>query len=662
MPNYKEVKPLKNMRRILLFGLLLSLTQLLSAQTYTTVKTANKKAVKLYEQSVQQSFNKQLKGALSDAERALELEPNFIDAHLQWARIQYDLGNVEKAKVGFLKVVALDADYSNNTLYNLGLINAKLKKYDQAVLYFQRYLNSDAKSTKMREKTAGHLKSNAFLAEAVKTPMPFEPVNLGLNVNNQLDQYLPSLTADGNTLIYSVFKGSRVNGNEDFYVSKRVDGEWQLGKPVSGVNTPESEGAQSLSPDGRFLVFTACGRKGGAGKCDLYFTENVCGEWTKVEMLPSPISTGAWESQPSISSDGKTLYFSSDRKGSRGGKDLWSATRNTDGSWSVPKNLGTKINSKGHEKAPFIHADGQTLYFLSMGHAGMGEEDVFMARKQLDGTWGEPKNLGYPINTTSSEGPIIVSIDGKTAYFSTNRNDYEGAQGKMDIYSFEMAKSLRPQPVTYVKAKVKDDDSGKALSASVEIIDLETGKILSKSKSDCEGEFVITLPIGKNYMMNVSKDGYLFHSENFALTEKKKIAEPFLLKIDLISIPEDLANTGETAKPKSKPIILNNVFFETGSAALRQLSMLELNRLKNLLEANASLKIQINGHTDNVGEQAANLELSTNRAKTVYNYLIENGIAVNRLNFKGFGESESIATNTTPEGRQKNRRTEFVIL
>lgn len=661
MPSYKNANQINKIGRLLLLGWLLCLTQLLSAQTYTTVKTAHKKAVKLYEYSVQQAFNKQLKGALSDVEKALELEPNFIDAHLQWARIQYDLGNLEKAETGFLKVVALDANYSDNTLYNLGLINSKLKKYEQAVVYFQRYLDSDAKSTKMREKAKGHLKSNAFLAEAVKNPMPFEPVNLGANVNNQLDQYLPSLTADGNTLIYSVFKGSRVNGNEDFYVSKRVDGEWQLGKPVSGVNTPESEGAQSLSPDGRFLVFTACGRKGSAGKCDLYFTENICGEWTKVKMLPSPISTGAWESQPSISTDGKTLYFASDRKGSRGGKDLWSSTRNEDGTWSEPQNLGAKINSKGHEKAPFIHADGQTLYFLSMGHVGMGEEDVFIARKQPDGTWGEPKNLGYPINTKSSEGPIIVSVDGKTAYFSTNR-EYEGSQGKMDIYSFEMPKSLRPQPVTYVKAKVKDDDTRKALSASVEIIDLETGNVLSKSKSDCEGEFVITLPIGKNYMLNVSKEGYLFHSENFALTEKKDFAEPFLLKIDLVPIPEDLTNTGETAKPKSKPIVLNNVFFETGSAALQDVSKIELNRLKNLLEANASLKIQINGHTDNVGDQAANLELSTNRAKAVYDYLIENGIAASRLSFKGFGETESIATNTTAEGRQKNRRTEFVIL
>lgn len=656
---YKNANPLKNMRRILLFGLLLCLTQILSAQTYTTKKTANKKAVKLYEQAMQQSFNKQLKGALSDVNRALEIEPNFIDAHLQWARIQYDLGNLEQAEIGFLKVVALDENYSDNTLYNLGLINAKLKKYDQAALYFQRYLESDAKSAKMREKANKHLANNKFLANASKNVAPFEPVNLGSAINSSRHEYFPTLTADGKTMVFTGHVGA--NNNEDFFVSKLVNGKWQTRRPIPGVNTGADEGAQCLSPDGKFLIFTACNRRDGAGRCDLFFTENKCGKWTKMKILGDPISTGAYEGTPSISPDGKTLIFTSDRKGTVGKKDLWSATRKDDGSWTVPKNLGRKVNSTGNEEAPFLHADGQTLYFLSDGHPGMGDLDLFVARKEADGSWGEPVNLGLPINSTLRESPIFVDFDGKTAYSSTTMK-MEGAQGDLDIFKFEIPKNLRPQIVNYVKAEVKDGDSRKAVSASVEIIDLATGKVLSKSKSDCEGEFVIPLPIGKNYMLNVSKDGYLFHSENFALTEKKESAEPFALKIDLVPIPEDLANTGETAKPKSKPIILNNVFFETGSADLQDVSKLELNRLKDLLEANISLKIQINGHTDNVGDQAANLELSTNRAKAVYDYLIENGISASRLSFKGYGESESIATNTTPEGRQKNRRTEFVIL
>ena len=648
------------MLRFIFLAIFLCFGQLLSAQTYKTSNTANKKAVKLYQQAVQQSFNSQLRGALSDVEKALELEPTFIDAQIQWANIHYDLNNLEKAEEGFLKVIAMDASYSENALYNLGLINYKLERYDQASMYFQKYLISDAKSTKMRDKAEGYLKSSTFLAEAVKNPVPFSPVNLGININSERDEYLPSLTADENTLIYSVFLGSRVNGNEDFYMSKRVDGVWQMGKPIVEVNTPESEGAQSISPDGRFLVFTACDRKGGAGRCDLYFTEFSCGKWSPVKLLASPVSTASWESQPSIATDGKTLFFASDRKGGQGGKDLWSSTRKADGSWSVPVNLGPKINTKNDEKAPFIHADGQTLYFLSMGHAGMGEEDVFISRKQPDGSWGEPTNLGYPINTKMSEGPIIVSVDGKTAYFSTNRTDFEGAKGKMDIYSFELPEKFRPQPVTYVKAKVKADDTSKPVSAAVEIIDLASGKTLSKSMSDCDGEFLITLPMGKNYMLNVSKEGYLFHSENFALTEKTGFADPYLLKIELVPIPTGVANTGDL--PKSKPIVLNNVFFETGSAALQQVSMIELDRLKELLETNANLKIQINGHTDNVGDQQANLKLSTERAQAVYEYLVSKGIDSNRLNFKGFGETEPIATNTTPEGRQKNRRTEFMIL
>lgn len=634
--------------------------QFLSAQTYTTTKTASKKAQKLYDQSVQQSFNKQLKGALSDVNRALELEPNFIDAHLQWARIQYDMGKLEKAEEGFLKVVALDAGYSDNTLYNLGLINSKLERYDKSVMYFQRYLDSDAKSSKMREKAAKHLKNNAFLAEAVKHQVDFEPVNMGPMINSRNNEYFPSLTADENMLIFTGRVGA--NKNEDFFVSKRVDGVWQSRKPIPGINTPMDEAAQCLSPDGKLLIFTACNRREGAGRCDLFYSENKCGEWTPSQLLGAPISTGAWESTPSISPDGKTLFFSSDRRGSIGQRDLWYANRKEDGSWAVPVNLGKKINSKGNEEAPFLHPDGQTLYFLSDGHPGMGDLDIFVSRKMEDGTWGEPLNMGMPINSNYRESPIFITNDGKTAYSSTERKEVEGGQGKLDLYHFELPASLRPQPVTYVKAKVKDDDNGKPVAALVEIIDLASGNVLSKSMSDCEGEFVITLPIGKNYMLNVSKDGYLFHSENFALTEKKDFAAPFLLKIDLVPIPENVVSSGETTLPKSKPIILNNVFFETGSAELQAISKIELNRLNDLLTGNASLKIQINGHTDNVGDEAANLKLSTNRAKAVYDFLIEKGIAANRLSFKGFGETEPIATNTTPEGRQKNRRTAFVIL
>jgi len=646
------------MRYIFFFFFLFSCS-FIQAQNFVTSKTASKKAVKFHEYAVQASFNKQYKEALSYLNRALELEPTFIDAHIQLGNVHYDLGQLEKAETSFLKVLSLDEKYAENAIYNIGLINWKLERYDKSTKYFQRYLDSDARSSKRRERAKNYLKNSTFLATATKNPIPVTPINLGTGINTKADEYLPSITADESTLIYNRVVGGRL-GHEDFYVSKFVDGKWQQGKPILGVNTPDSEGAQCVSPDGKLLIFTACNRRDGVGRCDLYFTENICGKWTPAKNMGEPISSTAFESQPSISHDNKTLYFTSDRKGGYGGKDIWYSVRKQDGSWSQPINAGKKINSNKDEKAPFLHPDGQTMYFLSMGHPGMGLEDIFISRRMLDGSWDKPVNMGYPINSKDVEGPVVVSFDGQTAY-SSSYKELEGAQGKMDIYSFEIPAQFRPKAVTYVKGKVKDDDTRKTISANAEVIDLDSGKTLFTTKSDCNGEFLITLPTGKNYMLNINEKGYLFHSENFELTEKTTLAKPFLLKIDLVPIPKNLA-ISETEKPQSKPIILKNVFFETASAALRPISLIELNRLKNLLDKNPNLTIQINGHTDNVGTEEDNLTLSTNRAKAVYSYLIENGIVESRLKFKGFGETEPIATNTTVEGRQENRRTEFVVL
>ena len=649
------------MRKFVLALLFFCCTTQVWSQDYTTVNTTNKKAKKWYDSSTREAFNGQPKDALNSINQALRLDPNFIDAHIQWANLQYDLGDYNQAEAGFMRVVGMDPNYSENAFYNLGLIGFKLKNYDKAGDYFQMYLDSDPKSTRRKQKAVKHLSRARVLAKATKNPVPFEPINLGPNINTPGDEYLPSLTADGQTLIYNVFRGNRINGDENFYTSKMVANEWQLGQPVNQVNTPYNEGAQSLSPNGRLLIFTACERKNGIGSCDLYYSEYTCDGWSKVKILPQPISTTAWESQPSISADGNTIYFSSNRKGTLGGKDLWMSQRMPNGKWQEPINLGDQINTSSDEKAPFIHPDGQTLYFLSEGHPGMGGTDLFVARKEANGVWGKPTNLGYPINSTSDEGPLIVSTDGQTAYFSS-MNAFEGAQGKMDIYSFELYEAARPQPVTYTKAIVKDEETNAPLVAAIEIIDLASGQTLSKSTSDCEGEFLVTLPIGKNYMLNINKEGYLFHSENFALDNSSGISDPFELKIKLVPVPKDLTNSGETPKPNATPIVLKNVFFETGSSALLDISKVELNRLKTMLENYPNLRIQINGHTDNVGSDEANLNLSTDRAKAVHDFLVEKGINRERLKYKGFGETDPIATNTNEIGRQKNRRTEFVII
>ena len=641
-------------------------------KSYTTKKTATGKAKKYYDKGMEYNLKGSNNKAALEFEKALKVAPNFIDAQIQWAAMKYDMKQLPEAEQGFEKVLAIDPAYQKKVLYVLGLTEMNMKKFDEAATHFDQYIQSGAKNETLIKKAKKSLIQARFSETAYNNPVPFEPKNLGDQINTTSAEYLPSLTADGETLVYTMRVGGQ-NGQEDFYISKRIDGQWQKGKPLEDVNTPGNEGAQSISADGKLLVFTACERKDGYGGCDLYFSEVVNNKWTKVANMGNIINSRARETQPSLSADGKALYFSSNRKGGLGGMDIWVSYRDESGKWTTPQNIGEEINTPGHDRSPFIHADGETLYFMSNGHPGMGGHDLFFSRKKADSnTWGLPQNLGYPINTPADESTLVISLDGTTAYFASDRRleaEKTSAQSGevigMDLYSFTLYHEARPQPITYVKAKVVDGSNQKPIRAKVEFINLDTGKMHAFSHTDNDGEFLICLPIGKDYALNVSKKQYLFHSEHFALTGASNTEDPYLLEIALQPIPKETQASAEVFDSDStiyKPVILKNVFFDTGSAALREASYIELNRLKSLLEENPGLHIQINGHTDNVGSEEDNMLLSSNRAKAVYTFLSENGIAADRLSFKGFGESQPIDTNETPEGKQRNRRTEFLVI
>jgi outer membrane protein OmpA-like peptidoglycan-associated protein/Tol biopolymer transport system component len=632
---------------------------------YTTPKTANSKAQKAYANGMRMSFNGQPDQALSDFNKAIQLDPLFIDAYVEWANTQNQLGRLAEAEKGYEKALALDSLYDSSIYYSLGIVEFEQQKFDQANIHFQKYLSSGKTNEKRKAKAESYLMNSKFAAKAIQNPVPFNPVNIGPAINTPESEYLPTLSADGNTLIYTAVRG----GQEDFYRSKKVNGQWQTGEPVVALNTTSNEGAHSISADGKLLVFTACHRKDGLGSCDIFFSEFLNNNWTRVKNIGPSINTAGWESQPSLSADGKTLFFVSEKAGGIGGKDIWVSNRQPNGIWSNPINLSKPVNSNLDEQSPFFHADGKTLYFMSNGHPGLGGFDLYFSRLQDDETWIEPVNLGFPINTMANEGALSVSLDGSTAYFATDLlkvqsgiSSFENPQGKAttDIYSFQLPLQNRPMPTTYVKAIVQDAISGKALQANVEVVNMSSGRIHAKSVSDEIGEFLITLPIGKNYAMNVSKSKYLFHSEHFELSEAASLDQPFLLKISLYPIPDASQSTGNA--PISKPVTLKNVFFETGSAALKDNSRIELNRLKEFLQENSEMKIQINGHTDNVGSDLDNLVLSENRSKAVFDYLVKSAIDSKRLKYKGFGESTPIADNATEEGRRQNRRTEFVMI
>lgn len=647
---------------------MISLAAVVVAQpAYTTHKTVTGKAKKFYEKGMEYVFQNDNEKAISEFEKVLKIDETFIDAQIQWAAINYEQGNYKNAEIGFQKVLKIDANYNTKVYYTLAITKKQLGKYDEAASYFQQYLESGSKNRILLEKADRQAKSCVLIHNAINYPVPFEPINLGPNINTTNSEYLPSLTVDDQTLVYTV----RIRMNEDFYFSQKVNGEWQKGEPIVALNTLENEGAQNVSADGKMIVFTDCGGRKGYGSCDIFYSEIQNGQWTPAKNIGPPINSSSWESQPSLSADRREIYFCSSRSGGSGASDIWVSYRKEDGSWGKPENLGDKINTPLDEQSPFIHPDGQTLYFSSKGLPGMGNADVFVVRKEEDGSWGDPKNLGFPINTKDSEGALIISLDGKTAYFATDRK--YGSPGDevtfgditkgsdTDIYKFELYPEARPQAVTYVKANVYDLVTNEKLIADVEFVDLATGNIHVSSKTDSDGEFLVCLPLGKNYSLNVSKEKYLFHSENFSLAEISSLSEPYILDIGLQPILDPSA-TADNGLPKSKPIILKNVFFETAKADLRPESITELNRLKKMLEENATLQIQLNGHTDNVGGDEDNLLLSDARAKAVHDYLVLEGISEDRLKYKGFGETMPIDTNETPHGRQNNRRTEFEII
>lgn len=641
------------MRHFLLLALLLCAQAVFAQKKYTTIESTSEKARKAYNEGKGYSDKGEYAIALGYYEQALKADSNFVDARLKiaYTYLQNPLRDFFKAERFFEDVLAIAPTYSSFVYYDVAGVEMTLDKYEEAVQHLEAYGKLNTNDPVLRASAEKLLARARFAADAVKHPVPFHPKSVGSGVNSAMSEYFPSLTADGQTLVFT--RDER--GDENFFSSTLKDSVWQKAEPLDGVNTVMNEGAQAISPDGTWLVFTACNRSddGSQGSCDLYWSQLKKGAWTVPVPFSSSINSRDWESQPTISADGKTIIFSKGPSGGRGNNDLYSTTRQPGGKWTKPEKLNGPVNTNGKEGTPFLHPDGVTLYFASDSLPGMGGVDLFFTRRQPDGSWSTPQNLGYPINTKADEATLIVSLDGKTGYYATARGKGTG----LDIYSFEMPEYARPQAVTYAKAKVVDAVSGKPLVAKVDFTDLKTGQSFLSVNTKSDGTFLACLPAGKDYALAVTKEKYLFFSENFNLEETATFTKPYELEIALQPVPD----SGATAPPAAKPIALRNVFFETASAELRPESSAELDRLADLLKQFPSLRIQLNGHTDNVGQPAYNLSLSENRAKAVYDYLIKKGIDARRLKFKGFGESKPVDTNDTEEGRARNRRTEFIL-
>jgi outer membrane protein OmpA-like peptidoglycan-associated protein len=650
------------MKPLRLIVVLLTLTGMALAQPgKMPLSSTNKKALKNYEQAQLKFDQKKDNEAIQLLNKSIEADPNFIEAYVFLNEVLMVNRQFEKAIEAGEKAIRVNTDYFPVLHYNMGLAHFDLGKYTEAIRYLDYFVSYPRLSEATKKQGRMLLESARFAEHAIKNPVEFKPRNLGKNVNSELNEYLPSLTADEEKLVFTVLVPTNPSKPddmrymfEDFFISEWKNNEWQPRyNPGPPLNSPGNDGAQCVSADGQVIFFTACeeangypgGRK-GFGSCDIFYTRKTDEGYTPPENLGNPISSRNWDAQPSITADGSTLYFVSNRPGGKGGKDIWRSTLSAEGYWGKPECLGDSVNTPGNEESPFIHADGVSLYFSSDGHPGMGKADLFLSRIKPDGSFSRPVNLGYPINTKDNERDFIVNAAGTKAYFSADRPEGFGGQ---DIYEFDLPVHLRPRKVSYVKGRIKDATNNKPIAAIVELIDLSSGQTIQKMPSNKKGEFLVCIQAEKNYAFNISRKDYLFYSENYSF-EGSNALKPQLVEIPLSPIRE------------GEKVVLRNIFFKTGSSTLEKESESELQKLVGLLSNNPSMKIEISGHTDNVGDAKSNQLLSENRAKAVYDYLIEKRIASDRLSYKGYGMSQPIASNDTDEGRAQNRRTEFKIV
>ncbi|MBC8052394.1 MAG: PD40 domain-containing protein [Sphingobacteriaceae bacterium] len=610
------------------------------------LRTTNIQAQRKYDAASQALSYDAYERAIAELQGAIKLDPEFAAAYQRIGDVNRILKRYQAAAQAYKKVLEINPEFDQRTYYGLGQSEFYSGNYSEALRHLKKYQAWPNQTEANKLLVSKDIIDCEFSIEAIKKPVVFNPKNLGPEVNSSQGEYLPVVTADEETLIFT----RRTNDNEDFFSSKRHNNRWTKATYLSpNINTPTfNEGAQCISPDGMYLFFTGCNRPDGAGKCDIYVCKREGKDWSKPFNLGPQINSRNWESQPSVSANGRTLYFVSDRAGGFGGEDIWKTELQGSGSWSTPVNLGPNINTRYNEYAPFIHHDDNTLYFASDGWPGFGNEDLFFSKKDDAGNFAKSVNIGYPINSPGEEKGLTVSSDGRKAYFSSSM---AGGYGGMDIYSFELPQSLRPDLVTYVKGKVIDSDTRETLSANVKITSLKNDIVAFEELTDAEtGEFLAIMQAGKTFGLSVEREGYLFHSENFSLTKPNAANKPFQLLIPLKKIKV------------GGMVVLKNIFFETNKFGLMPESKAELLELINFLELNPTVAIEIGGHTDDVGDDKFNLTLSENRAKTVYDFLVNNKIEAARLTFKGYGETKPVAANTTEDGRQQNRRTEFKIV
>jgi outer membrane protein OmpA-like peptidoglycan-associated protein len=625
---------------VVLVTICLSVTSAFSQELSST----NKKALDAYAKGVSANQERNLEKAFSEFEEAIERDKIFAEAYFQLGKLyeqtrqfSQSIQNYEKAynskEQSFVKIPAAQ---------QVGQLLFKKGDYQKALFYLEQAFPTLAPNIQKRYKLL--IENCKFSVEGIKNPLIIKPLELPKSVNAFYSQYFPVLTADRETLVFTGLDND--SKDENIFISRLKENTWTSPETISDkINSPQNEGTASISADGRMLVFTSCNNKKGIGSCDLFISYKSGEIWTSPVNLGPNINTGEWESQPSLSADGRTLYFVSDRRGGFGRRDIYVSKIDSTGKWAKSQNLGNIINTYEDDLSPFIHANGKTLFFSSEGHVGFGGADLYFSENQKD-SWTKPENLGYPINTHESQVALFITADGKKGYYSLE-NDVVEKYRRSKLVEIDLPESLQAKfkRTSYLKGIIFDAKTKQKIQADIELIALKNNELQGKLTSDVQtGEFASVLTSGGAYAVFVSKAGYFFKSLNFDFSQKD--GNDKTLEIGLEPIQK---NTKE---------VLNNIFFETAKWDLKPESKTELDKLVVLLKTNPNLPIEISGHTDDVGKDTDNLILSQKRAKSVVEYLAKNGVNTLKISTEGYGKSKPISPNDSEENRKLNRRIE----
>jgi OmpA-OmpF porin, OOP family len=641
------------MRCLLIFIFLFSLTQL-NAQP--ALHTKSKKAIELYNAADNFRVRGQYKQAIDMLEQAIEKDKNFIEAYFRLGQTFKSFKQYPKSIEYFEKGMAIEKDERINRpfCYELGEVYFLSGNYDGAAKLLNQYIQTEVPSfqNKARFDNAKKIIGNAeYARKNQQLANDFQQRALSDTVNCFTMQYFPVLTADQQIIIYTRRMGNNNTDDEDIVISKKDErGRWLAPVSISeNINSSLNEGTSAISADGRKLIFTSCVGRDGWGSCDLYESNKMGERWSEPKNLGQLVNSSDWESQPSLSADGRTLYFVSDRKGGVGRRDIWISTLDAKGNWMRARNLGREINTEYDEISPFIHVNNSTLYFATNGLTGFGGYDIHYTERDNNGKWTAPINMGAPINNHEDQFSLFITADGEKAFYS-HESLGENGQSFSKLYEVIVPEPQRPRKTNFVKGKITDKETGKPLLASVELINIERDTLDAFTKSDSiSGAYLMVLAKGARYALYINKQNYLFKSLNFDFVEAPS-NEPIIINIELEKI-----KAGSVT-------VLNNIFFEFDKYELTPNSLPELDKVVRFLLNDTKASIEIGGHTDSTGSDSYNQQLSEKRASTVAAYLIKKGVPQKRVFYKGYGSSKPIASNSTETGQKLNRRIEFRVL